>query len=81
MKKIYFRKGDLEFIKDNFPETFEELKPIMNSDMMSVNVSSDEEREYLETSLDNAMVDDKSIDGKDLNKLGLKVESIIDYIN
>jgi len=81
MKKIYFRKGDLKFIKDNFPKTFEELKPIMNSDMMSVNVSSDEEREYLETSLDNAMVDDKSIDGKDLNKLGLKVESIIDYIN
>lgn len=81
MAKIHFQKGDLEFIKKEFPETFEELKPIVNSDMTSVNVSTDEEREYLETSLDNAMVDDKSLDGIELNKFGLRVESIIDYVH
>lgn len=81
MKKVNFQKGDLEFIKKEFPETFEELKPIINSDMASVNISSDKEREFLETSLDNAMVDDKSLDGIELNKFGLKIESIIDYIH
>ncbi|WP_125589820.1 hypothetical protein [Companilactobacillus jidongensis] len=81
MRKVHFQRGDLEFIKKEFPETFEELKPIINSDITSINISSDEEREYLETSLDNAMVDDKSLDGIELNKFGLRVESIIDYIH
>ncbi|GEO77780.1 hypothetical protein FD29_GL001920 [Companilactobacillus mindensis DSM 14500] len=82
MEKIFFQKGDLNFIKNNYPDSFEDLRPIINSDMMSVNIPSDKDYEKLvEMPLIDALTDDKSLDGIELNNMGLKVEAIIDYVN
>ncbi|MFC6323522.1 hypothetical protein [Companilactobacillus baiquanensis] len=81
MKKAHFKRNDLDFIEENFPNTFYEIKKLLNSDGLTVDYHSDKEREKVVTILEEAQFSDKALDGIEPNKIGLRVESIIDSIN
>ena len=77
---VKFHKGDLEFIRDNYPDIYSKIEPIVCSDMITVRSYTDEDWVKLQDILTDGLLDPISIDGMELTKKGLKLEWIIDEL-
>jgi len=73
-----FQKGDLDFIKANYPDIYKKIEPNILPDGLNVKIHSDKEWEDLQNWLAFGLGYPNSLNGIELNHTGLKLESIID---